>query len=259
VSSERNSGPSLINSVLEFRAGLEACALPYAYPLLLRAKRGRGRPVLLIPGFTSSDNATYFVRDYLRRLGYDVYGWGLGASNGLSADTFKKLEQRLADISSQTGQKVSLVGWSLGGFYVRALANKSPGLVRNIVTVGTTFSMPTPKAVNRVINRLYGHLNPYQQMDEFFQGSDLWEPTPVVPSTSIYTRGDGVNNWQYCLDKVGALSENVRICGSHSGMAINPLVYHVVADRLSQDVECWQMYKPPKILQGLTGATPVAG
>ena len=43
------------------------------------------------------------------------------------------------------------------------------------------------------------------------------------------------------------------------GMAINPLVYHVVADRLSQDAECWQMYKPPKILQGLTGVAAVAG
>jgi pimeloyl-ACP methyl ester carboxylesterase len=221
-------------------------------PLLLRAKRGEGQPVLLIPGFTSSDNATWFVRKYLGRLGYDVYGWGQGANDGLSTENFEALRRRLTDIHQRTGRKVSLVGWSLGGFYVRALANKHSIQVRNIITVGTTFSMPTPKAVNRVINRLYGHLNPYQQMDAFFIGSDLWECAPPLPSTSIYSKGDGVNNWRHCLDKTGKLSENVQVCGSHSGLTVNPLVYYVLADRLAQDAERWQPFAAPKIVQHLS-------
>lgn len=244
-----NNGPSIINSLLEFRAGMEACALPCAYPFLKRAKRGDGRAVLLIPGFTASDNATWFVRKYLQDLGYQVYGWGLGVNNGLSADKFDALEQRLADIYQQRGEPVSLIGWSLGGFYARALANKHNTLVRQLVTIGTTFSMPTPKAVNRVINRLYGHLNPYQQMDEFFIGSDLWECTPAVPSTSIFSKGDGVNNWEYCLDDPGVRAENVQVWGSYSGMTVNPLVFHVLADRLAQGVIGWQPYRRPRFLQ----------
>ncbi len=253
-----NSGPSIINSLLEFRAGLEACALPYALPLLMRAGRGDGKPVLLIPGFTSSDNATYFVRRYLQRLGYDVYGWQLGTNNGLSAENFEALERRLAAIYQDTGRRVSLVGWSLGGFYARALANKHSPMVAKLITVGTTFSMPTPRGVNRVINRLYGHLNPYQQMDEFFIGSDLWEYTPAVPSTSIYSKGDGVNNWQYCLDSEGGLSENVRVWGSYSGMTVNPLVYHVLADRLAQDPARWRAYRLPGVLHRVKSGTAFA-
>ncbi len=249
MSDLRRSGPPLLNSVLEIRAGLEACALPYIYPFLLRAPRGEGRPVLLIPGFTNSDNATFFARDYLRRLGYDVYSWGLGANYGLRAETFEKLQQRLRNIHESTGQKVSLAGWSLGGFYVRALANSQAQMVRSIVTVGTTFCMPTPRAVNRVITRLYSYLNPYQQTDAFFLSSDLWETTPSVPSTSIYSKGDGINDWQYCLEKPAPRTENIRVFGSHSGLAVNAMVFYLLSNRLAQQPESWQPYVGPAFLQ----------
>ncbi len=242
--------PSLLNSVLEMRAAFEACALPYAYPFLLRRPRGEGRPVLLIPGFTNSDNSTFFARDYLRRLGYEVYCWGMGHNNGLKQDTFKALQQRVQEIHRTSGEKVSLVGWSLGGFYVRALANSQADAVRNIVTIGTTFCMPTPRAVNRAITRLYSYLNPYQRTDEFFLGSELWETTPTVPSTSIYSKGDGINDWQYCLDAPGSHTENVRVFGSHSGLAINPMVFHVLANRLAQQPQNWQPYPQSVLMQG---------
>lgn len=259
MSEMRRSGPPLVSSVLEIRAGIEACALLYAYPFLLRAPRGEGRPVLLIPGFTNSDNSTFFVRDYLRRLGYDVHCWGMGANYGLREETFEKLRQRLRDIHQSTGQKVSLVGWSLGGFYVRALANSHAQMVRSIVTVGTTFCMPTPRAVNRVITRLYSYLNPYQQMDAFFLSSDLWETTPALPSTSIYTKGDGINDWHYCLEKPGPRTENVRVFGSHSGLAVNAMVFYLLANRLAQHPESWQPYAGSGFLHRLRDSFAVAG
>ena len=246
--SSRTSGPSLVNSVLELRAGVEACLLPGSYPLLLLAERGEQRPVMLIPGFTSSDHSTYFIRQYLRRQGYDVYGWEQGANVGLIAAVFASLEQRLDDIYQRTGRPVSLVGWSLGGFYVRALANKHPDKVRSIVTIATTFSLPTPRAVNRVITRLYGYLNPSQQSDEFFISSDMWEATPPLPATSIYSEGDGVNNWRYCLDKESPRAENIRVYGSHCGLTVNPMVYYLVANRLAQDPADWQPFSSAQAL-----------
>jgi pimeloyl-ACP methyl ester carboxylesterase len=238
---------------------MEACALPYAYSWLLRAPRGEGRPVLVIPGFTNSDNATFFVRGYLRRLGYEVHGWDMGTNSGLSFTTYAALQQRLHRIYESSGQSVSLVGWSLGGFYARALANQQADQVRSVVSVATTFCMPTPKAVNRAITRLYGHLNPYQQTDEFFRSSELWETTPAVPSTSIYSKGDGINNWEYCIDKVSARAENVQVYGSHSGLAVNALVYQVLADRLAQDPATWRAYAAPKFVQQLRGKPAIAG
>lgn len=250
--SMKNGGPSLVNSLLEFRAGFEACALPGCYPALLLARRNPGQPVLVIPGFTASDNSTFFARQYLRKLGYDVYGWGQGTNNGLTAINFEGLEHRLLEIYQSTGKPVSLVGWSLGGFFARALANRHGAKVRSVITVATPFAMPTPRAVNRVINRLYGYLNPYQQMDEFFVSSDMWEPTPEQPATSIYSQGDGVNSWKYCLDGDGPRAENVRVFGSHCGLVVNPLVFFILADRLGQDPATWQQYAGPVAqLQGM--------
>jgi hypothetical protein len=51
------------------------------------------------------------------------------------------------------------------------------------------------------------------------------EPMPV-PTTSVYSKSDGVVHWSSCLDYEGAKTENIEIIGSHSGMAHNPLVFH---------------------------------
>src|SRR5260370_14869688 len=50
----------------------------------------------------------------------------------------------------------------------------------------------------------------------------------------MYSRTDGVVNWESCVDHSGARTvENVEITGSHIGMAVNAGVYRVVADRLA--------------------------
>ena len=40
---------------------------------------------------------------------------------------------------NQTGRKVSLVGWSLGGIYARDLALQMPDMVRSVITLGSPF------------------------------------------------------------------------------------------------------------------------
>ena len=47
-----------------------------------RQPRGRGRPVMVIPGFTANDASTIPLRSYLGGLGYECRGWGLGVNSG---------------------------------------------------------------------------------------------------------------------------------------------------------------------------------
>jgi pimeloyl-ACP methyl ester carboxylesterase len=42
--------------------------------------------------------------------------------------------------SDESGSKVSLVGWSLGGIYARELAKRCPDRVRQVITLGTPFA-----------------------------------------------------------------------------------------------------------------------
>src|SRR5208282_5148611 len=49
----------------------------------------------------------------------------------------------------------------------------------------------------------------------------LADPLPV-PSTSIYSRSDGVVAWRACRQAEGPQSENVEVRGAHVGLGFNP-------------------------------------
>src|SRR5437868_6144251 len=52
---------------------------------------------------------------------------------------------------------------------------------------------------------------------------------PRVPTTSIYSRSDGVVNWKACLrTDINA----IEVHGSHVGLALNPEVYRILAHLL---------------------------
>src|SRR6202790_1976305 len=51
-------------------------------PLLMRAPRGDGHPVLTLPGFLASDLSMVPMRRYLKELGYDPYAWKMGRNIG---------------------------------------------------------------------------------------------------------------------------------------------------------------------------------
>src|SRR4030088_464384 len=62
--------------IFEFNASL------LLSPLLMRAPRGDGHPVLTLPGFLASDLSMAPMRRYLKELGYDAYAWNMGRNFG---------------------------------------------------------------------------------------------------------------------------------------------------------------------------------
>src|SRR5882724_4087760 len=79
---ERILPPSPVLLALEGRAWLEFAALVPALPLLARAPRGDGHPVLVLPGWLANDRSTWALRRFLRDRGYHVHGWRLGRNLG---------------------------------------------------------------------------------------------------------------------------------------------------------------------------------
>jgi hypothetical protein len=56
-----------------------------------------------------------------------------------------------------------------------------------------------------------------------------------VPATSIYSRTDGVVNWQTCLLRPSERAENIEVhFASHIGLGVNAAALWAVADRLAQ-------------------------
>jgi pimeloyl-ACP methyl ester carboxylesterase len=203
--------------------------------------------VLVLPGLLASDLSTTVLRGWLRRLGYEVVGWDLGRNRGPTPAVVAGLP-RLLDRLARTGAgPVSIVGWSLGGIFARGLAARSPDQVRQVVTLGSPFAAgegrPDGSAGSRAYRR-YARLHAAERV----RPPSAAGPRPLpVPSTSVYSREDGVVDWRACLQEIGPISENVAVRGSHLGLGHNPAALWVVADRLAQPVGRWRPFRPPAL------------
>ncbi len=242
VDKHRLQAPSVLHSAAELpRALLELTSLAYAWPWLGAAPRGDGHTVLVLPGFTAGDESTLLLRGHLGRLGYRVMPWGLGRNTG-SPDLQERLVERVAILTDEHDGSISLVGQSLGGVFARELARRFEGRVRQVVTLGSPFASVGPESTNALVGRLFRSLSGMSrdEMRERARAFDT-EPPPV-PSTAVYSRSDGIVHWSSCLEYEGVQAENVEIIGSHTGMALNPLVLHVLADRLAQPEGRWRPF-----------------
>lgn len=225
------------------RALFEMALLPICSPRLFTAPHGDGHPVLLLPGFMTSDMSTYALRNYLLGLGYESYPWELGRNLGVKSVGLagEHIRERIEAIAERTGRKVSLVGWSLGGIISRQMAREIPEHVRQVITLGSPFT-GDPRATN--VTPIYELLTG-DVLDEEAIGTrlaDEGKPLPM-PSTAIYSTLDGVTAWENCLDAVeDEQTENVELYGSHMGMTLNPAVWAVIADRLAQPEGKWKRF-----------------
>jgi pimeloyl-ACP methyl ester carboxylesterase len=132
---------------------------------------------------------------------------------------------------------VSLVGWSLGGLYARALALAAPGEVRQVLTLGTPIDgEPRPADLWRGYERLTG-----RPMGLPADLGDLHGPLPV-PTSSLYSRSDGIVPWQHSLLPDGPQAENIEVESSHLGLGVHPLTLYAIADRLAQPADAWQPF-----------------
>ena len=64
-----------------------------------------------------------------------------------------------------------------------------------------------------------------------------------MPTTSIFSRTDGVVAWQCSLEQEGPLTDNIEVEASHLGMGLNPMTFFAIADRLAQPEDEWQPFE----------------
>ena len=229
--------PGAFLLALEGRAPLEFGATLAAWPFLKTVPRGDGHAVIVFPGLGAGDFSTVPLRNFLTSHGYDTYGWDLGLNFGPREGVLKKSIARVRQIHKHTGRTVSLIGWSLGGLYAREFAKTLPDHVRSVITLGTPFA-GDPKATNAW--RLY----------EFASGHKLDDPellahlkeAPPLPTTSIFSRTDGVVAWPLSYQRESKYAENIEVMASHIGLGMNPVALYAIADRLSQEEGNWTKF-----------------
>ena len=223
--------------LLEGRAPLEYASMIAAMPWLRGLARGDGHPVMVFPGMAANDLTTLPLRRFLRSLGYVTQACGQGLNLGPRSGVLDRCANDIRALADRTGEPVSLIGWSLGGIYAREMAKPLADVTRCVITLGTPFT-GHPRATNAW--RLY----------EWFTGTRVGDPAlmaqircpPPVPTTSIYSRSDGVVAWRCSVNEPGRMVENIEVPASHVGMGMNPLALYAVADRLAQPLGHWQRF-----------------
>jgi pimeloyl-ACP methyl ester carboxylesterase len=224
------------------RVILEVVSLATLRRLLARLPQGDGHPLMVLPGFLGSDAYNAALRRFLRHLGYRAHGWGLGRNLGPRDHALDDLRQRLRSLAERYGEPLSLVGHSLGGIFARELAREEPSLVRQVISLGSPFGRGRHRASHPA--RLFDALNPAEEIPVAL---DELHWSPPVPTTAVYSHGDGIVNWRTAVQHEEYLRgdcQNIRVRGSHCGMTLNPTVWYVIADRLRLAADAWRPFEP---------------
>lgn len=247
--------PSLLNALTEIpRTLLDIGALCLSAPFLASMPRGDGHPVMVLPGFMASDQSTAVLRGYLKQLGYDSMGWELGQNSGRFEIIHHILIARFLEAVEECGDKITLIGQSLGGVYARELARLFPDKVRQVITLGSPFGVVNGTAANPLVRSLF-EIQSGLSIEEMREAIFEMDPhkTPPVPLTAIFSKGDGVVNWRVCREAFEDFeTDNIEVFGAHCGMGFNAAIYYIIADRLAQPRDDWKKFERCKLEKSST-------
>lgn len=216
------------------------------HKLLLRAPKGNGDPVMTLPGYMGGDGSMSFLRRYLDKLGYDARPWGLGRNvqnskikdmEGLmefKADMIDKLGCEVERIYKETGRKVSLIGWSLGGLYADGLARIAPEMVRQVITLGTPLGDPRGTSIFALVYRVLERHFEEDFIDFSLWCNDIPKGEREVPTTIVFSKTDGIVSPDIALLGHHPSIRYIKVKSSHVGFVVNPMAYWAVAKELSR-------------------------
>jgi pimeloyl-ACP methyl ester carboxylesterase len=230
----------------ELSAGAEWLALRFSLTYWgVGVPRGHGEPVIVVPGFLGSDFYLWPLRFWLRRIGYRSYMSDVGRNDKCPDEVLPLLLKRVAEVHEETGQRVRLIGHSLGGSISRAAAGDDSKPIAQVITLGSPINGVDVHPVIAGLARLYGvirepdsrpHLHENGHTHGHSCSKEVMEtvarPLPTgVALTSIYSRTDGVVHWPSSRDSVA--ERNVEVRGSHLGLVVNLDVYREIARLLA--------------------------
>ena len=246
-------------------AAAEYAQFLWAEPLARRVapKPKSANPVLSIPGFSGPEFTLAPMTRFLRKVGFDAKTWGMGTNKGPQGGLqyLEKLAEQMGTkiekMADDSGQKVSLVGHSLGGIYARELARVMPDYIDRVITLGSPAHLDvlrSMRSVNRLVTFAFDKRTgksareiAHDQHDMDFH--DMNTPPPGIPLVAVYSPYDGVVTEdttaippEYLHSPNGTPRENIEVICSHCGMVLNAMVLVAICDRLLADPKKWKPF-----------------
>ena len=195
------------------------------------ARAAQPQTVMLLPGFGAHPMRMRPMLKALSAAGHRPHEWGLGFNLGPTPENFHFLLGRVATLRRHEGERVALVGWSLGGLFAREIAKRIPDQVSRVITMGTPFSGDR-RANNawRAYQFVTGHA-----VDEPPIPGDFAEKPPV-PTIALWSPRDGIIAPRSAAGWPGERDRAVAVRCNHLGFASDRRVIAEVLRQLDTDV-----------------------
>jgi len=224
---EGASAPRVQLLLGETSAFAEPVARMFRAPLELE-RAERPRVVILLPGFATHPLRMRYMARALEAAGHTVKRWGLGFNFGPTEEVFEVLSRRVEHVHQRYGEKVVLVGWSLGGIFAREVAKRHPGMVEKVVTMGSPFSH-TPYSNNawRFYQVVTGHSVASPPIE-----ARLGEKPPVE-TVALWSPRDGVIAPRSAAGRAGERDRAVALRCTHLGFSNSAEAIRAVAHELA--------------------------
>lgn len=217
--------PRLIRLLGEAEVLLE----PFRRPRrkLAIAPTANPQTVMILPGFATHPMRMRYLARQLETAGHRTKRWGLGFNWGPDEERFALLEERLVELHARRGQRVVLIGWSLGGLFARELAKRQPGSVAKVITMGSPFS-GSPRANNawRAYQFITGH-----SVDAPPVAADL-ATKPPVETVALWSANDGVIAPRCAAGRAGERDRAIPLRCTHMGFTYDPQVIAALLQEL---------------------------
>ncbi len=205
---------------------------------------GDGAAVVVVPGFLGTDLYLGQFRSWLRRIGYRPYYSGI-RMNAECPNLLIRLNLAAAIDKAwkSTKRKIHIIGHSLGGTMARSVAAQMPDRIASVISVAApirgfaahaavvrTADLVRKQILERHGRKVLPECYTAQCTCNFIESLMGKFPTSVR-QTAIFSKCDGIMDWHVC--RTGDPSVDFEVSATHMGAVFSPLVYRIVAERLS--------------------------
>ena len=161
------------------------------------------------------------------------YSWSIEESSSFKGETgvphlCDLMVRRVQKLHEENGEKIALVGWSLGGSIAREVARDLPDSVSKVVTLGAPLIGGPKYTAAAPVLRKRG-LN----LDWIEREVDKRNKIPIqCKATAIVSRSDGVVDISASVIPDDEDTHYIEVNVSHFGMGVNRKAMNSVLDTL---------------------------
>lgn len=216
----------------EARAGAERARLARSP---VAPTPGDGRNVVLVTGYLAPPRSANTLATWLRDAGYRVRVADMARNLWSSSAAVERIAAALCDHGPEPSV---LIGHSRGGQQCRVVTRRHPELVSHLITLGSPVRAHLPRQIvlrtaveaTRLVARLPIGPSGDAAADADYERQLLGPYDIDVPWTAIWSKSDGIVEWQLCIDEAAT---SVEVDCSHAGLTASVPSFTAIAAALA--------------------------